>query len=68
VVNGDEFLRKEKLRLIADILSYYFIITTPNPHDPFWYGTVFDGLYDKDIIDLHVTSAVYKKIKNKNHI
>lgn len=65
--NGDEFLRKEKVRLISDILSVYFQITDPDRKDPYWYGSVFDNLYDKDITELYVTLAVYKQSKNKTH-
>jgi len=67
VVNGDDFLRQEKLRLISDILSHYFMITEPNKHDPYWYGTKFDELYDMDVIGLNVTLAAYKKNKNRKH-
>lgn len=68
MISREEFKQKEKLRLIADILTLYFESTMPDKKDQYWYGTVFDGLYDKDLTELHVTLAVYKKSKNKTHI
>lgn len=43
------------------------MITEPNKHDPYWYGTKFDELYDMDVIGLNVTLAAYKKNKNRKH-
>lgn len=64
---GDELIKKEKLRVISEILSLYFQATLPDVKDKYWYGTVFDNLYDKDLTELYVTHAVYKKTKNKKH-
>ena len=65
---GDELIKKEKVRVISDILSLFFNSTSPDVRDKYWYGTIFDSLYDKDLTELYVTLAVYTRTRNKQHI
>lgn len=65
---GQELIRKEKVRVIADILSLYFASTEPDTRDIYWHGTIFDNLYEKDLTELYVTLSVYKRTRNKKHI
>lgn len=65
--SGNELLRKEKVRVISDILLLYFQTTPPDTRDKYWYGTTFDNLYEKDLTELYVTLAVYRKTRDKKH-
>ena len=66
-MSGDEILKKEKVRVISDILALYFKTTVPDNTDKYWYGTVFDNLYEKDLTELYITLAVYRNTRNKTH-
>lgn len=68
VDNNEDIKRGKKLELISQILNLYFAATKPDNTKPYWYGDVFDKLYDKEIIELISTLSVYKVTKTRNHI
>jgi hypothetical protein len=65
---SEKFLRKEKLRLIREILEIYFTTTPEDRRKPYWYGDAFDRIYDKGMLELRIMLTVYENSKGKNHI
>jgi hypothetical protein len=64
VVGGNS----DKIILIGQILDLYFSSTIPDNSNPYWYGDVFDNLYDKEIVELTSILMVYKITRNKPHV
>lgn len=63
-----ELVTKEKIRIIGEILDLYFNTTVPDPRNKYWYGDMFDSLYDKDLLELRITLSVYKQTRKKKYV
>ena len=59
--------QKEKLKLIGEILEYYFERYPPNG-SPYFYGETFDKFYDKDLNELKLRLTVYNASKDKFYV
>jgi hypothetical protein len=68
LLDSKEIVRKEKIKLIGNILDLYIGSVRPDTSKPYWYGDLFDDLYEKDILELRVTLTVYEQTRYKKYL